>query len=175
MILLTGDFRQTLPVILKSTAADEINACLKSSNLWRYVKKLQLTTNMRVTLPNDTSPEDFSEQLLTIGNGRVPVDESSELISFPQNFCNFVSSKDELINKVFPNIITNYKNIEWLSERAILAATNKDVDALNYIIQNESGKSIFIYMWHVHGSEDYMRCLFLRLMKNKKFRVSQGA
>ncbi|KAF2885970.1 hypothetical protein ILUMI_20203, partial [Ignelater luminosus] len=137
MILLSGDFRQTLPVIPRSTAADEINACLKSSNLWRYVKKLQLTTNMRVALLNNTSAEDFSEQLLTIGNGRVPVDESSGLISFPQNFCNFVSSKDELINKVLPKIITNYKNNEWLSERVILAAKNKDVDDLNYIIQNE--------------------------------------
>lgn len=80
MILLSGDFRQTLPVIPRSTAADEINACLKSSNLWRYVKKLLLTTNMRVALLNDTSAEDFSEQLPTIGNGRVPVDESSGLI-----------------------------------------------------------------------------------------------
>ncbi|XP_069968842.1 uncharacterized protein [Bactrocera oleae] len=137
MILLSGDFRQILPVIPRSTAADEINACLKSSNLWRYVKKLQLTTNMRVTLLNDTSAEDFSEQLLTIGNGQVPVDESSGLISFPNNFCNFVSSKDELINNVFPEIISNYKNNEWLSERAILAAKNKDVDDLNYIIQNK--------------------------------------
>ncbi|CAB3226684.1 unnamed protein product [Arctia plantaginis] len=137
MILLSGDFRQTLPVIPRSTAADEINACLKSSNLWRYVKKLQLTTNMRVALLNDISAEDFSEQLLTIGNGQVPVDESSGLISFPNNFCNFVSSKDELINNVFPDIISNYKNNEWLSERAILAAKNKDVDDLNYIIQNK--------------------------------------
>ncbi|CAH2218137.1 jg10868 [Pararge aegeria aegeria] len=92
---------------------------------------------MRVTLLNDTSAEDFSEQLLTIGNGQVPVDESSGLISFPNNFCNFVSSKDELINNVFPNIISNYKNNEWLSERVILAAKNKDVDDLNYIIQNK--------------------------------------
>ncbi|XP_062538157.1 uncharacterized protein LOC134206452 [Armigeres subalbatus] len=40
LILLAGDFRQTLPVIPRSTAADEINACLKSSNLWRHVKTL---------------------------------------------------------------------------------------------------------------------------------------
>lgn len=30
MVLLAGDFRQTLPVILRSTPADEIKACLKS-------------------------------------------------------------------------------------------------------------------------------------------------
>lgn len=55
MILLSGYFRQTLPLIPKSTAADEINACLKSSFLWRHVKKLKLTTNMRVALQNDPS------------------------------------------------------------------------------------------------------------------------
>ncbi|XP_037948346.1 ATP-dependent DNA helicase pfh1-like [Teleopsis dalmanni] len=137
LILLSGDFRQTLPVIPKSTAADEINACLKSSNLWRYVKKLQLVTNMRVALVNDASAEEFSKQLLLIGNGRVAVEESSGLIAFPSNFCNFVSSKDELINEVFPNIIDNHKNKKWLSERAILAAKNKDVNDLSFVIQNQ--------------------------------------
>ncbi|XP_059051905.1 uncharacterized protein LOC131846585 [Achroia grisella] len=137
MILLTGDFRQTLPVIPTSTAADEINACLKSSNLWCHVKKLLLATNMRVELLNDPSAKEFSRQLLTIGNGSIPVDELSGLISFPPNFCNFVSSKDELIGKVFPNIITNQKNYNWLSERAILAAKNKDVNKLNFTIQEQ--------------------------------------
>ncbi|EFN61253.1 Uncharacterized ATP-dependent helicase YHR031C, partial [Camponotus floridanus] len=71
MILLAGDFRQTLPVIPRSTAADEINACLKASILWRYVKNLKLTTNMRVALQNDISAEVFSKGLLDIGNGRM--------------------------------------------------------------------------------------------------------
>ncbi|GBP59680.1 hypothetical protein EVAR_39837_1 [Eumeta japonica] len=136
MILLSGDFRQTLPVIPRSTAADEINACLKSSNLWHNVKKFQLVANMRVTLLNNPSAEDFYKQLLTIGNGRVPVDKSSGLISFPPNFCHLVSSKDELIENVFPNMIDTHKNKEWLSERAILAAKNKDIDDLNFAIQN---------------------------------------
>lgn len=59
MILLSGDFRQTLPVIPKSTAADAVNASLKSSSLWRFVKKLQLNTNMRVSLQNDPTADSY--------------------------------------------------------------------------------------------------------------------
>lgn len=47
LILLAGDFRQTLPIIPKSTPVDEINAGLKSLFLWRHVKKSTLSTNMR--------------------------------------------------------------------------------------------------------------------------------
>jgi len=35
LLLLADDFRQTLPVIPRSTSADELNACLKASYLWR--------------------------------------------------------------------------------------------------------------------------------------------
>lgn len=137
MILLAGDFRQTLPVVPRSTPADEINACLKSSNLWKHVKTLKLTTNMRIALTNDQSAVVFSKQLLDVGNGRIPMDASTGLITLPTDFCQFTTSKAELIRKVFPNIAQNYKNHTWLSERAILAAKNKDVDELNSIIQSE--------------------------------------
>lgn len=100
MILLAGDFRQTLPVIPRSTAADELNACLKSSSIWAHVQTLKLTTNMRVALQNDRSAEVFSKQLLEIGNGRIPVDVTSGQISFPADFCHFTESKIELIDKV---------------------------------------------------------------------------
>jgi PIF1 helicase. len=52
-------------------------------------------------------------------------------------FYNSVSSKDELIDKVFPNIFHNHKNHKWLNERAILAANNKDEIDLNFEIRNE--------------------------------------
>ena len=35
-----------------------------------------------------------------------------------------------------PNIARNYKNRQWLSARATLAATNNDVNAINFSIQN---------------------------------------
>ncbi|XP_026475762.1 uncharacterized protein LOC113380956 [Ctenocephalides felis] len=52
LLLLSGDFRQTLPIIPRATRADEINACLKKSYLWRHVKKLYLSVNIRVQCLN---------------------------------------------------------------------------------------------------------------------------
>lgn len=61
LLLLSGDFRQTF--IPRSTYADEINACLKSSRLWRNVEKVQLAVNMRVQMLQYLSAETFSKQL----------------------------------------------------------------------------------------------------------------
>ncbi|CAG4974232.1 unnamed protein product [Colias eurytheme] len=130
MILLLGDFRQTLPVIPRSTVADELNACLKSSNLWQYVKTLHLTTNMRVFLQQDETANVFAKQLLDIGNNKVAVDTSTGFIILPTDFCHITDSKVELIQRVFPDIAQKFNNHNWLGERAILAAKNKDVEDL---------------------------------------------
>jgi PIF1 helicase. len=57
-----------ITTIPSSTFADEINACLKQSFLWRSVETLRLIINMRVQLQNDPSAQVFSKQLLDIGN-----------------------------------------------------------------------------------------------------------
>lgn len=82
---------------------------------------------MRDLLQNDPSAGLFSYQLLEIGKGKVLVDPTSGRISLPHNFCNLVKSKEELVEKVFPNIQTNYMNHNWLNERDILAAKNRDL------------------------------------------------
>ncbi|GFX73347.1 ATP-dependent DNA helicase [Trichonephila clavipes] len=69
LILLSGDFRQTLPIIPRSTPADELHACLKSSVLWRHLQKLTLKTNMRVQLQRDASVGNFAKQLMDIEMG----------------------------------------------------------------------------------------------------------
>ena len=91
---------------------------------------------MRVELQNDQSGEVFSKQLLEIGNGKSPVDISSRLITSPINFCHFATSKNELIEMVFPNISDNYSSHDWLSERVILAPKKMDVNDMNFHIQN---------------------------------------
>ncbi|KAL4143314.1 hypothetical protein QTP88_005660 [Uroleucon formosanum] len=127
-------FQQLIP---RSTPADELNACLKSSNLWKHVKVLHLIKNMRVELQNDQSGNIFSKQLFDIGNGKFPIDMLTGCINFPLSFCQLTRSKYELIQKVFLDVARNYRNHDWLSERGILAVKNIDVNELNFKIQEQ--------------------------------------
>jgi len=135
LLLLAGDFRQTLPVIPRSTPANELNACLKASYLWRHVEKLTLSTNMRVHLLQDAAAQIFAKQLLDMGNGKLSIDPTTREISFPPNFCQMQSSIQNVVQKVFPDITKNFKNHDWLCERAILAPKNDDVNKINNQIQ----------------------------------------
>ncbi|XP_069190217.1 uncharacterized protein [Procambarus clarkii] len=51
-------------------------------------------------------------------------------------YTNLLTPKEEFVEKVFHNIEINYKNQDWLSERALLAVKNKDVYELNNIFQS---------------------------------------
>jgi hypothetical protein len=138
LILLAGDFRQTLPVILRSTPADELNACLKNSALCRHVQKIILSTNMRVHILGDVSAQSFAKQLLDMGEGKLPFLPGTQEVSFPLIFCQLQSSIEDLENNIaniFPNIANNFKNHDWLCERAILAPINDDVNRINKKIQ----------------------------------------
>ena len=81
------DFRQTLPIIPHSTSTNKLNTCIKLSALWQHVHKLNLKTNIRIKLQNDASTDGFVKQLLDIGNGKIAIDESTQYITLPINFC----------------------------------------------------------------------------------------
>ncbi|KAH9112474.1 hypothetical protein AeMF1_013201 [Aphanomyces euteiches] len=141
-VILAGDFRQTLPIVTRGTTADEIAACIKQSILWRQVSKYKLSLNMRALAIGDPAVHEFSENLLKIGNGQIPhIDGKMRL---PQGISNHVSSKEELIQKLYPNIQEKCQMdqpyYDWLCERAILAPRNDGVDELNMnILQKFSG------------------------------------
>lgn len=136
VVLLAGDFRQTLPVIQRGTPADEIKACLKSSKLWDHVIKFQLTTNMRVRLFNDIQSGNYAETLLKIGDGKMTVDAEG-MITLTEEFCNVVGSESELVAKVYTDLHAHINDDQWLCERAILAPKNETVTKINENILNE--------------------------------------
>ena len=111
-VLLCGDFRQTLPVIPRSTPADEINACLKSSFLWRPVQTLPLRQNMLVMaqVPNARK---FAQNLLDIGDGKRPTSVDGK-IKLDSEVCILADSFEELIDKIYHNIQSNNLGREWL-------------------------------------------------------------
>ena len=129
-VLLAGDFRQTLPIVPRGTRADEVNACLKSSVLWSQAKKLKLTINMRARLYGDVDAQEFSRQLLSIGEGRLETEDNLDVLPCG----NFVDNLEALINAVFPDIVENIQDTSWLSERAILCPKNDSVNKINQII-----------------------------------------
>lgn len=129
-VVLSGDFRQTLPIIKNGTPADEINSCLKNSHLWNQVVSYKLTTNMRTVIQGDTSAGAFAQKLMNIGDGKEQEDST-----LPCGI--IVNNETELQDKVYPGIKDNYLNHDWLCQRAILAAKNDTVEKLNINIQNQ--------------------------------------
>ena len=144
-LVLSGDFRQILPVVPRGTPADEIKACLKKSALWQQVKKLSLTTNQRVRLYGDVQAGNFSQVLLWLGSANHAVDVNGE-VTIHSDLGTVVKTMPELLEKVFPNIMNHYHDpnhanwLNWLCERAILAPKNDAVDLINnFILQKLPG------------------------------------
>ncbi|KAG3112923.1 hypothetical protein PI125_g7775 [Phytophthora idaei] len=74
VFVLSGDFRQVPPVVVRGTPAQTIDACLKSSTLWPKFQQLHLRENMRVMSAQNESTAtelaEFSEFLPQVGEGR---------------------------------------------------------------------------------------------------------
>uniref|UniRef100_A0A0L8GMP7 ATP-dependent DNA helicase n=1 Tax=Octopus bimaculoides TaxID=37653 RepID=A0A0L8GMP7_OCTBM len=121
-LLLSGDFRQNLPVIPKGSRVDEARACHKSSTLWPQLKTLSLSTKMLAHLLGDSTSAALAEDILALGEGKVYRNDRGD-ISICE-LCNTVDNPSDLFETVFPNLEINYADINLLSERTILAPQN---------------------------------------------------
>ena len=146
IMLLSGDFRQCLPVIPHSSRAEVVDAAINRSYLWQYFKIMKLGENMRVKMSNDAEADLFDRFTLKVGNGEAEVVAGTDMVEIPEEMCigikpnsktNPSSEKDamkSLADHVYPNINENFEKIGWMDGRAILAPTNKQVDQLNNLI-----------------------------------------
>ncbi|KAK1397391.1 hypothetical protein POM88_007254 [Heracleum sosnowskyi] len=77
-------------------------------------------------------------------------------ICIPEEFCNLevLNSVDKMINTTFPNFQGNYKNPDYLSERAILTPTNQTVGQVNSNIVEMLPGEMFSY-FSVDTAEDF--------------------
>ena len=61
VIVFGGDFRQILPIIVKGSREDIVQACFKRSTLWNDVTALKLTINMRLANANCSDVQEQRE------------------------------------------------------------------------------------------------------------------
>ena len=107
-VVIAGDFRQTLPIVPKGTAADQLKACLKQSYLWHHPlrKSLSLRTNMRALTTGDLNTRKFSSQLLSIGNGQVPHTGEESIIDVPGDLGTQVKTEDDFQTLMSTHLMT---------------------------------------------------------------------
>ncbi|KAE9276432.1 hypothetical protein PR003_g29064, partial [Phytophthora rubi] len=168
VFVLSGDFRQILPVVVRGTPAETIDACLKSSSLWSHFKQVHLTENMRVQSARSESTAAelaaFSEFLLQVGEGRHEVNRSlgKDFVKIPRDMLIDNTEPDQDMDEdedILPGAVPRgLKNIidvmyadinnpdiatdEYFADRTILTTTNAVVQGINEAVsQRLSGDS----------------------------------
>ena len=104
-----------------------------------------LLENMRVRASGDPKLEAYDTWTVKIGDGTS--NDTKGLISIPEDMLYNIkpntatnqkeeeNSMKEFCRMIFPNVSINISNPEWLQGRSIIAPTNKEVDAINDIME----------------------------------------
>ncbi|XP_075483737.1 uncharacterized protein LOC142523889 [Primulina tabacum] len=135
IVVFGGDFRQTLPVILKSTKENIIDSLIVMSPLWPHLNKKKLQKSMRAL-----SDSIFSSWLLKIGDGVEITNENNEIqipshINIP--FADDTTSLNKLIDMVFPNINDSDLDFSSFVKCAILTTRKEFVHEINDVLINK--------------------------------------
>ena len=97
---------------------------------------------MRVHASGDQKLEAFDHWTLCIGNGEIesvilPKNMTTEIVpNTSTETKNEENSMKRFCKEIFPDIKKNINTPGWLDGRIILAPTNKEVDALNSVVQD---------------------------------------
>ena len=165
-IVFGGDFRQILPVIPRAGRGEIVSSCITNSKLWKIATVFKLKHNMRLQKGKNAEEvralTDFASWVLAVGDGHIPTAEivgeikGEDLIVIPERFCQLdgVNSVDKMVESTFPDFLSNYKNADYLSERAILSPTNVVVGNVNSVIVDKIPGECTSY-FSVDSAEDF--------------------
>ncbi|KAL7145651.1 hypothetical protein ABFS83_07G100400 [Erythranthe nasuta] len=127
VVVLGGDFRQILPVVLKASRQDIVHATINSSPLWNLCRVMKLTKNMRLqscSSPSNVNEiKEFGDWILNVANGDVGEDNDGDAsIEIPDAY---------LLEFVYPDLLSNMYDPDYFQGRATLAPTNECVESVN--------------------------------------------
>ena len=157
ILILSGDFRQCLPVIPHAGRGSVVDAALNRSFLWKHFTVKCLTKNMRILASGNTSLIAFDNWTLSVGNGVAEHIGNTDVIEIPEEMCMVIDERSrespnaerdcmkKLANHVYPDLDQNHLKPSWMNGRAILAPTNKQVDVINNLISDSfPGQSVIL-------------------------------
>ena len=94
-------------------------------------------------MPHNTEKQkevnEFAEWILNIGEGKTTSDEGEEWIQIPRDLILEKGNdpRETIVNSIYPNLLSNYKEPKFLEERAILCPRNETVEEINEYIMNQ--------------------------------------
>ncbi|XP_012849466.1 PREDICTED: uncharacterized protein LOC105969263 [Erythranthe guttata] len=134
VVVLGGDFWQILLVVLKASSQNIVHATINSSTLWKHCKVMMLQKNMRLRSCSSSSNTDeiveFADWILRIGNGDVgEVNDGDAAIEISDDKLIRDSADPclDLIEFVYPDLMSDLFNPDYFEGMAILAPTNESV------------------------------------------------
>ena len=145
LFIFTGDWAQCLPVAKNRHAT--VTSTHLQSDLWERVTQHELIINERVRqcqLRGDPAQAAkyarWDGFLSDVGSGRrgegvVSCDgsrhDAAKLMRLPDEIVFDSQELSDFVDAVYPDIAANYRDATWLTQRAILAPKNEDVDEIN--------------------------------------------
>ncbi len=166
IVLISGDFKQTLPVIKLATKTEIIAQCINMQQIFGIFQQRALTQNMRL----DQNQEAYQSWLRDLGDGRLPRYHGlhPDLILLPEQFVlqdhivnneygepsRRPATEQDLIDFVFERPF----NIEasYTTGRAIICPLNEDTMNINELIYKQlpgEGRT-YISVDSIQGLED---------------------
>ncbi|CAN7050018.1 unnamed protein product [Brassica rapa subsp. trilocularis] len=193
-VLLGGDFRQILPVVTHGKRPDTVLASLSKSYLWKMATIFTLTKNMRLRQEDI----DFAKWILEVGEGDAAIINShrddhtdGEQIVVDKKFMipKSGSPHEDLANSAYPNFLQNYRNKDYLRERAVLTPTNSTVHEVNSYLLSQVPSPAMEYLssdsveieatpdddWTSHYPPEYLNSLEFPGLPNHRLCLKVGA
>jgi hypothetical protein len=145
IVLLTGDFRQTLPIQKYAMRPEIVKTSIKRSKLWKFVKRFRLIKNMRAL----ETEQEFAKSLLDIGEGK-DNNEDDEIV-LPAHCI----SKGDLVQEIFGHAI-EIDSEDWdrMAQMAICAPFNSDVSEMNSKVLNMISGDEILYTSIDHAENE---------------------
>jgi ATP-dependent DNA helicase PIF1 len=137
VFVMSGDFRQVLPVIPRGSHVDIVSASIKNSYLWEFVEVFRLLENMRasdaIVIHPDLGNHIFTDWLLCLGNNELEtIDE--DYIKCLDMMVLLPADTQAMVVAIYPRLHEGQATNEYLHERAILALRNNEVSLINAMV-----------------------------------------